>query len=171
MNPPPAIQQTPSPMEQQPSEAPAAETGRYSKEFKEEVIRQYRCGRKGVEVAKQYGIPEGTLYRWNKEAKNAGGEIPEAKSTRPPTNASPINEEHRSLVLSLKKTHPNMGLAQIQNQLKRFHALKLSRQMIGRIFSEAGIPLQKQSSSESDSDPSKNRFEMSRPNELWAVDF
>jgi putative transposase len=92
-------------------------------------------------------------------------------STRSPTNASPIDEEHRALVLSLKRERPNMGPAQIQNQLKRFHALKLSRQMIGRIFTEAGIPLQKRFPRESDSDPAKNRFEMSRPNELWAVDF
>jgi len=64
-----------------------------------------------------------------------------------------------------------MGPAQVQNQLKRFYAIRLSRQMIARIFTEAGIPLQKRNPAESDNDPSKNRFEMSRPNELWAIDF
>jgi transposase InsO family protein len=148
---------------------PPRETGRYSKAFKADVLAQVRSGRKLVEVARQYHIHEKTISRWLEEAKAAGGDLPDPKSTRPPLNSSPINEEHRSLVLSLKKERPNMGPAQIQNHLKRFHALKLSRQTIGRIFSEAGIPLEKRSGSE-ESDPAKNRFEMSRPNELWAVD-
>jgi len=153
------------------SPPPPRETGRYSQPFKEEVLAQARSGRKLVEVGRQYRLPEKTISRWLDEAKAAGGELPDPRSTRPPTNASPIDEEHRALVLSLKEKHPNMGPAQLQNQLKRFYALKLSRQLIGRIFSEAGIPLQKSAAAEDGSDPSKNRFEMSRPNELWAMDF
>jgi transposase InsO family protein/transposase-like protein len=146
------------------------ETGRYSQAFKEEVLAQARSGRKLVEVARQYHLPEKTITRWLEDGKASGGELPDPLSTRPPTNASPINEEHRDLVLTLKERHPNMGPAQVQNQLKRFYALKLSRQMIGRIFAEAGIPLQKRAAAEDGSNPS-NRFEMTRPNELWAVDF
>jgi len=153
------------------SPPPPRETGRYSQPFKDDVLAQVRSGRKLVEVARQYHLPEKTISRWLEEAKAAGGELPDPKSTRPPTNASPIDKEHRDLVLTLKERHPNMGPAQLQNQLKRFHALKLSRQMIGRIFAEAGIPLQKRAAAEDGSDPSKNRFEMTRPNELWAVDF
>jgi transposase InsO family protein len=140
-------------------------------DFKEDALSQVRSGRKTSEVARQYGIPEKTLQRWKSQAREAGEELPEPKSTRPTNNASPINEEHRTIVLSLKKDHPNMGPAQIQNQLKRFHALKVSRQMIGRIFAQAGILLEKRSPSDAEGDPSKNRFEMTRPNELWAVDF
>ena len=150
---------------------PPRETGRYSQPFKEDVLAQVRSGRKLVDVARQYQIPEKTISRWLEEAKTSGGELPDPKSTRPPTNASPINDDHRALVLSIKEKHPNMGPAQLQDQIKRFHALKLSRQLIGRIFAEAGIPLQKRAAAEDGSDPSKNRFEMTRPNELWAVDF
>ena len=64
-----------------------------------------------------------------------------------------------------------MGPAQIQNHMKRFYAIKMSRHMIGRIFKDAGIPLQKSAKKDTTPDPSENRFEMSRPNELWAVDF
>jgi transposase InsO family protein/transposase-like protein len=150
--------------------APARETGRYSLGFKQEVLAQAGSGRKLVEVARQYHLPEVTIARWQKAAAAAGGEVPEPGSTRPSTGASPIDPEQRALVLELKAKHPNMGLAQIQNQLKRFQALKLSRHMIGRIFAEAGIPLQKRSA-DGERDPAKNRFEMTRPNELWAVDF
>ncbi len=146
-------------------------TGRYTLQFKEEVLAQVASGRKCTDVAKQYGITVTSLYRWKKQAKMSGGKMPKAKSTKPPNNASPINEEHSKLVLDLKEDRPNMGPAQIQDQLKRFHALKISRHTIVRILNEAGIPLQKRSSAVSDNDPAKNRFEMSRPNELWAIDF
>lgn len=146
-------------------------TGRYAKQFKEEVLGQVAAGRKKTEIAKQYGINETNIYRWIRQAEANGGTVPEARSTKPPTNASPINEEHRSLVLELKKSRPKMGPAQIQNHLRRFHAIKISRQMIGRIFAEAGIPLQKRAAANAEGDPADNRFEMSRPNELWAVDF
>lgn len=155
---------------QVPTVSPSRTTGRYSRAFKEEVVKQVDAGRKALEVARQYGLPETTVYRWRKKTAEAGGTVPEAKSTRPlSTDASPISEEHRSLVLELKGKHPSMGPAQIQSHLRRFYALKLSRQMIGRIFTQAGIPLQKRSPA--DGDPAQNRFEMSRPNELWAVDF
>ncbi len=147
-------------------------TGRYSRAFKEEVLRQVASGRSAVEVGAQYDVTPTTIYRWRKSAGSAGGEIPDAHSTRPTTSGpSPINVEHRDLVLSLKKRHPNMGPAQIQNQLKRFHGVRITRQMIGRIFSEADIPLEKRIASSGGTDRSSNRFEMTRPNELWAVDF
>ena len=168
----PSSPPTPTRTEESSTTSPR-ETGRYSAKFKRDVLAQVDAGRKIVEVARQYALPEGTVSRWKKEATDAGGELPAPSSTRPHSSApSPIDPEHRALVLSLKKAHPNMGLAQVQNQLKRFHALKLSRQLIGRIFTDAGIPLQKKAASaKGANDPSENRFEMSRPNELWAVDF
>jgi transposase InsO family protein len=147
-------------------------TGRYSREFKEEALRQVASGRTAVAVAAQYGVPETTIHRWKKAAKNAGGKLPGPQSTRPKTSGpSPIHDEHRELVLSIKSKHANMGPAQLQNQLKRFHGVKITRQMIGRIFSEAGIALEKRTATNQETDPAKNRFEMTRPNELWAVDF
>jgi putative transposase len=147
-------------------------TGRYTQAFKDEVVRQIEAGRTGIEVARQYGISEASAYRWKNAAEKSGGSVPEAKSTRPiSSNASPINEEHRSLVLELKKSHPKMGPAQIQSQLRRFHAIKIGRHLIGRIFADAGIPLQKRNAAKGASNPEDNGFEMSRPNELWAVDF
>jgi putative transposase len=160
-----------------PAETPA--TGRYTKAFKDEVIRQVASGRRVVEVARQYALPETTVHRWKKatqaaraQAAPAGAaEVAEEPQMSVTGGASPIDEEHRRLVLELKEKHPNMGPAQLQNQLKRFYAIRLSRQHIARIFREAGIPLQKPSQAGLDSDPSAHRFEMSRPNELWAIDF
>jgi putative transposase len=169
---PQALPASPPPVAAPAPQSPPRDTGRYSHAFKEEVLKQVHSGRKIIEVAQQYNIPDGTIQRWKKDTEEAGGKLPEPQSTRPVSSGtSPISAEHRKLVLELKAKHPNMGLAQVENQLKRFHAIKLGRHIIGRIFTEAGIPLQKRSSSEVDGDPAKNRFEMSRPNELWAVDF
>ena len=157
--------------EETPRTSVPRETGRYSKAFKEEVLAQAASGRKGRDVCFQYGIPEATLYRWKGAAKKQGRAFPEPASPRPyASGPSPIDEDHRALVLSIKEKLTNAGLAQVQNQLKRFHGVKISRQMIGRIFTEAGIPLHKPSEADP-TDPAQNRFEMTRPNELWAVDF
>ena len=150
---------------------PPRETGRYSQAFKAEVLAQVAAGRKLSEVAAQYGVTTTTIGRWKRAAAQANGALPEPKSTRPDSSGpSPIDPEHRRLVLTLKEKHPNMGLAQIQNQLRRFEAVKLGRHMIGRILTEAGIRLQK-APKKAERDPRENRFEMSRPNELWAIDF
>jgi len=155
-----------------PGPAAPAETGRYVETFKGEVLRQVFAGRKIIEVAEQYGLPARTVHRWLADwAGTDGGGLSQTASGAQSTGPTPIQEEQRALVLSIKHKHPNMGLAQLQNQIKRFHALKLSRHMIGRIFHEAGIPLEKRSAASTEEDRSKNRFEMTRPNELWAVDF
>ena len=52
-------------------------TGRYSKEFKEEVLTQTNSGRQCTEVAQQYNIPVSNIYTWRKKAKQAGGRLPE----------------------------------------------------------------------------------------------
>ena len=70
------------------TDAGRLETGRYSQEFKEEVVRQVESGRKGVDVAKQYGLPVTTVYRWRKAAaRSEGGTVPVPQSTRPDSSA------------------------------------------------------------------------------------
>jgi transposase InsO family protein/transposase-like protein len=150
---------------------PGRMTGRYTTAFKQQVLAQVATGRGVTEVAAQYGISVKNVYHWKAKAKANGGTVPEAESTAPPLHLSPIDEEHRRLVLELKAKHPVMGLAQVQHQMRRFHAVKISRAMVARIFAEAGIPLRKQPGAGEAKDAGDNRFEMSRPNELWAVDF
>ncbi len=121
---------------------PPRETGRYAAAFKEDVLAQVASGRKLVEVAGQYGVPASTIARWRRDAAAAGGALPAPQSTRPTSSGpSPIDPDHRRLVLGLKESHPNMGLAQLQNQLRRLEGVKLGRHMIGRILKEAGIAL------------------------------
>jgi transposase-like protein len=83
--------------------APPRETGRYSKAFKEDVLAQVGSGRKVVEVASQYGVPTGTISRWRHEARSAGGELPEPKSTRP---------RHRSTKSIVDSSSPSRSATQ-----------------------------------------------------------
>ena len=57
-SPPPAPTRT-----EESSTTSPRETGRYSADFKRDVLAQVDSGRKIVEVARQYGLPEGTVSR------------------------------------------------------------------------------------------------------------
>ena len=146
-------------------------TGRYTTAFKQEVLAQVAANRRMTEVAAQYKISVKNIHNWKAKAKANGGKVPEAESTAPSVNVSPIDAEHRKLVLELKAKHPVMGVAQVKHQMRRFHGIKISVSQVTRIFAEAGIPLRKQPGAGAAKNAADNRFEMSRPNELWAIDF
>lgn len=167
---PPVVDTPPAAVSPPAADTAARETGRYSQAFKAEVLAQLRSDRKIAEVARQYELPPVTVSRW-KHAAEDSGELPKPLSTRPESSGpSPIAEDHRELVLDLKGKFPKMGLAQIQNHLKRMEGVKLGRRIIARILTEAGIALEKPRKA-ADKRPEENRFEMTRPNELWAIDF
>lgn len=61
-----------------------------------------------------------------------------------------------------------MGPAQLRNQLRRFHGVSLSHKTIGKILKDAGYRLETRASDSEET--AVDRFEMSRPNELWTMD-
>lgn len=150
-------------------------TGRFSAEEKAEILAQVDMGRSQAEVARQYGLHPNTIGRWLKrraearsdgDASGASGLRP--RSTRPHHAPSPVEEDERELIIELKREHPEMGPAQLRNQLRRFHAISLSHKVIGKVLRQAGFVLEKRVK---DRDEAKvERFEMSRPNELWTMD-
>ena len=150
-------------------------TGRFTAAAKEEILKQIDMGRTRVEVAGQYGVHAITIARWLKlreGAKNPGdssgpsGLVP--KSTKPIHSPSPVTPEQRELILEVKSEHPEMGPAQIRNQLRRFHGISLSHKTIGKVLRDAGHKLEKRVSDREEA--VIERFEMSRPNELWTFD-
>ena len=71
-------------------------TGRYSRTFKEEVLRQVASGRTADDVATQYRVTPTTIYRWKKAAANAGGQLPDAQKrhrSHPAISATPDRRE------------------------------------------------------------------------------
>jgi transposase InsO family protein len=150
-------------------------TGRITPELRAEILRQVDSGRTAAAVAEQYGVGTRSICRWlarRHAAQQAGdptgasGLVP--RSTRPNSVVSPVTPEQRKLVLEVKQEHPEMGPAQLRNQLRRFHGVSLSHKTIGKILKAAGHRLETRVP---DIEEAKvERFEMSRPNELWTVD-
>jgi len=150
-------------------------TGRFSSAEKAEILKQIDMGRTQADVARQYGLHANTIGRWLKlraaakqsgDASGRSGLV--AGSTRPLRSPSPVPAEQRELVAELKREHPGMGPAQLRNQLRRFHGISLSHKTIGKILKDAGFELEKRVSDEQEA--AVERFEMSRPNELWTMD-
>ncbi len=148
-------------------------TGRHTAEEKAEILAQVDAGRTQVEVADQYGVHPVTLSRWmqrRKAARKTGQKSDglEPHSTRPHHSPSAVSCEERDLILKIKAEHPEMGPAQIRNQLRRFDGVSHSHKVIGKVLRDAGYKLEKRVGDEEEK--VVERFEMSRPNELWTMD-
>lgn len=150
-------------------------TGRHTAAEKAEILKQVDAGRRQTEVARQYGLNPVTISRWlaaRKAAQRAGDGSGvsglRARSTRPLDSASPVTPAQRDLVIELKQEHPEMGPAQLRNQLRRFQGVSLSHKVIGKILKQNGFVLEKRVADREDEQV--QRFEMSRPNEMWTMD-
>lgn len=150
-------------------------TGRFLSEQKEEILRQVAAGRTLVDVGRQYGVHPVTISRWRKaregarkEGDSSGRSGLVARSTKPIDSASPIPVEQRELIVQIKGEHPEMGPAQIRNQLRRFHGISLSHKTIAKVLKQAGHKLEVRSKGQEEE--ALQRFEMTRPNELWTMD-
>lgn len=150
-------------------------TGRVTPATRAEILRQVDAGRTAADVARQYGLHPVSVSRWLKARKAArspadpdGQAGLKPRSTRPIDSVSPVSPERRALVLQAKQEHPEMGPAQLRNQLRRFHGVSLSHHVIASILKAAGSKLETRVPD--DEEKAVERFEMTRPNELWTVD-
>jgi putative transposase len=151
-------------------------SGRFTAGDKAKILEEVDRGKESqVAIAARYDMHPVTLSRWKtardkarEEGDSSGISGLEPKSTRPLNTTSPVSGEERELVIQTRDEHPEMGTAQIRNHLRRFHGVRLSHKVIGRILKEAGFELEKRVS---DTEAKVvERFEMSRPNELWTMD-
>lgn len=161
----------------QAKEAPRTDrpTGRFTAKEKAEILKQIDSGRTKTEVAEQYGATTISIRRWEKAraaARGSGDASGEsglvARSTRPVTSPAALSREDTELVTNTKSEHPEMGPAQIRNQLRRFHGVSISHKVIGKVLRDAGYELEKRVGDREAK--TVERFEMSRPNELWTMD-
>jgi putative transposase len=153
----------------------ARRSQRYTAKEKTDILKEVDEGATQVEVAEKYGVHPNTIGAWLKLRANSrangdptGETALTPGSTRPHHSPSPVPDEHRKMILDLKEEHPEMGPAQLRNQLRRFHGISHSHKVIGKVLRQAGIPLEKRV--KDDEEASVERFEMTRPNELWTMD-
>lgn len=165
----------PAPKSHPPDPFPGRPTGRHTPEEKKKILEQVDAGRTHAKVARQYHVHPVTISRWltAREAARKAGDPSgisglKPKSTRPIDTVSPVTPEQRELVCSVKDEHPEMGPAQIRNQLRRFHGVSLSHKVIGNILKQEGYKLETRATGAEEA--VLGRFEMERPNELWTMD-
>jgi len=155
--------------------AKARGTGRFTADEKAEILSEVDQGDTQVDVAERHGVHPVTISRWldaREEARGKGDGSAtaglEPKSTRPKNSVSPVDEETRELIIQTKDEHPEMGPAQIRNQLRRFEGVSHSHKVIGKVLRDAGYQLEKRVGDTEEK--AVERFEMTRPNELWTID-
>ena len=153
----------------------ARRSRRYTAKEKAEILEEVGDDATQVEVAQKYGVHPNTIGAWRKlraAAQADGDPTGEAAltpgSTKPHHSPSPVPDEDRELIVELKEEHPEMGPAQLRNQLRRFYGISHSHKVISTVFRQAGIPLEKRVKDAEEA--SVERFEMTRPNELWTMD-
>lgn len=142
--------------------------GRFTAKLKAEILDQVASGRSKEDVARQYGTTAKSIRRWMKQKEESGASALKARSTRPQTSPGVLPAAQCDLVVATKKEHPEMGPAQIRNQLRRFEGVSLSHKVIGKVLRDAGFELEKRVAEKEET--AVERFEMSRPNELWTLD-
>lgn len=149
-------------------------SARLSAREKAAALKEVDKGRTHVDVAAEYGVHANTISNWLKrraEGREQGDASGESgltpRSTRPHHSPAAVSEPKRKLIVELKQKHPEMGPAQLRNQLRRFYGISLSHKVIGKVLRQEGFELEKRVK---DDEAAVQRFEMSRPNELWTMD-
>jgi len=148
---------------------------RYTAKEKLSILEEVDNGASHVEVAQTYGVHPNTIGKWVKLRADAQSEDdPSGESglvpgsSKPHDSPSPVSAEHREKILQVKEENPAMGPAQVRNQLRRFHGISHSHKVIGKVLRDAGYELEKRVA-EKEAEVVE-RFEMTRPNELWTMD-
>ena len=125
-----------------------------------------------LEYASLHGVPAAirdlgpgkeTIKRWQRRLKKAA----EGKGDDPTSGPDPadIEAQRDREILNEWSRHPGLGPSQIRNQLRRM-GIKTSVNTVRRVMEDAGYRPPKVKSSNHD-----QRFEATRPNHLWHLDF
>ena len=129
------------------------------------VVRVLRKERKMGELCKEYGISRTTGYRWLNRFRETGTFLSLCdRSRRPHSSPRRTPEEQEDRVVELRRQY-GWGARKLEVLLKK-EGIKRSERTINRILSRRG-----EIRKEDRRRPALRRFERSRPNELWQMDF
>jgi transposase InsO family protein len=142
--------------------------------FKSRVAKLYTPSQKAMiledaakdgptEAATKHGVSRYSIYEWQRKvAKAATGDGPS-----PTTGPAPLDIEAQrdKEILDEWGRHPGLGPSQIKNQLRR-KGVKVSVNTARHVMEEAGYRPPKV-----ERKPHDQRFEATRPNHLWHLDF
>lgn len=117
-------------------------------------------------VCRRYGISRKTGYKWMKRVRT--GEPLEDYSRAPHTTANRTSAEMEALILACRMEHPAWGPRKLERYLQdRGYRGLPCRSTIGNILLRNGCI----DPAESEKHQAWERFERSKPNSLWQMDF
>lgn len=118
------------------------------------------------EFAPLVGVTTTTLYAWRRRFEELG---PAAlMGHKRGQRGSQLPEPTRRAILMMKQAHPDWGQDRIHDMLVRTEGLEASARAVQRVLLEAGYELEE--SPTRPHPPKAQRFERTRPNELWQTD-
>ena len=129
------------------------------------VVRVLQKERRMGQLCEEYGISRTTGYRWLNRYQETGTFLSLCnRSRRPHSSPRRTPQEQEDRVIELRRRY-GWGARKLEVLLKR-EGIERSERTINRILSRRGEIRQ-----ENRRRPALGRFERSRPNELWQVDF
>ena len=119
------------------------------------------------EFGEMVGVSQHTLYKW-KARFEAEGPAGLADQQRGAPKGSRLPQATRRAIVMLKEAHPDWGQERIRDVLLRGEGFAASPGAIARVLEEEGWVVQ--DTPTQPHPPKVQRFERSRPNELWQTD-
>jgi transposase InsO family protein len=132
------------------------------------VVLASRKERSLAALCEEFGISRQTGYRWWKRFQQDGLEGVQEHSRRPRHSPARVAGAVVEAVVGLRRQRPDWGAQKLQRLLREQHPELpwIALSTVHRILARAGLL--------EDGDrhrPALERFERSRPNELWQMDF
>jgi transposase InsO family protein len=116
------------------------------------------------DIASKYGISRKTLYKFIVRFTEEGKRGLRNRSTKPQRSPNKLPDEAIALIVSLRLENPDFGARRIQYELRYAGYKPPSVSSIHRVLVRAGLVAGNQP------DKEWQRFERSKPNELWQLD-
>lgn len=120
-----------------------------------------------AELCHRFGVSRKTGYKWRDRARREGEEGLKDRSRRPKESPGKTGEEVEREVLAMRDLHPAWGGRKIRRRLLDLGRPAPAASTVTEILRRGG----RLSVEESVKRQPLKRFERSRPNELWQMDF
>ena len=159
----------------------------YNLEFKQNLIKKAKELGSICAASKEFKISSSTAHGWYNKYKKGGLDSLASKSTRPHNQPKKTSQWIVDKIIKIKKEKNEMGSKAMSEHLKRFEAVDLSSNTVGKIFKKHKLPDgdagYHKNSYFTKGDPQKKlekaietelgeweRFSRPNPNDLWQMD-
>lgn len=131
------------------------------------VVLAIRKERRFRDLCAEFGVSRETGYVWLRRYASGGSQALVDRSRRPRTSPNRTGEATEQAVLALRQKWPDWGAPKLAKLLgEQEPAVKVQVRTVHRILERHGLIAARDRRPQAE-----QRFERSRPNELWQMDF